>query len=63
MLFDEIALMPGLYYNKKEVIVFEDFGDKYLKTLLIMQLVVMTKGIKTKAKQFIYAKAQQKHMI
>ncbi|XP_052737630.1 uncharacterized protein LOC112053250 isoform X1 [Bicyclus anynana] len=53
LIFDEVALSPGLYYNTscKEIIGFEDFGYKKTKKIADHALVIMIKSIKGKFKQ------------
>lgn len=53
LIFDEVALSPGLYFNKTwdEIIGFEDFGGHKTQKIADHALVFMIKGLKGKYKQ------------
>lgn len=53
LIFDEVALSPGLYYHKTwdQIIGFEDFGTNNNNKIADHALVFMVKGLKGKYKQ------------
>ncbi|CAB3259517.1 unnamed protein product [Arctia plantaginis] len=53
LIFDEVALRPGLYYNTTddEIIGFEDFGPQKTEKIADHALVFMIKSLKGKYKQ------------
>lgn len=51
LLFDEVALSPGLYFNMSHITGFEDEGTKRTQKIADHALVFMIKCIKTKSKQ------------
>ncbi|XP_045450588.1 uncharacterized protein LOC123659416 [Melitaea cinxia] len=51
LIFDEVAIEPGLYFNKGHIIGFEDFGYKNTSKIADHALVFMLKSIKAKFKQ------------
>ncbi|KPJ07793.1 Transposable element P transposase [Papilio machaon] len=53
LIFDEVSLAPGLYYNyfHKEIIGFEDYGYKKTNKIADHALVLMIKSLKGRFKQ------------
>lgn len=54
LIFDEVALEAGLFFNKSQIIGFESFGFKTTNQIADHALVLMIKSIKGKFKQPIY---------